>query len=348
MKKFFLSGAIVVGLLMFGLNLEAGKPVDENGVPFGNGYPSGEHYNLNIHGKIADFHCPAPQFDPETGQQIYGNVINIPREQGNDAISILMESGKKGPKGAQDITELQVTDWCTESFPDNGDGGNGDPAVLRLPANDKGYAVYAQITGKPSKEPGEPSISITPNLFYVEDEAGNDLILLGLVDRQGVASFSSTGEVIRRTSTEPSKKGKGVQNAKDITALFEWTGEVCYLQDSDLYCIDDENNYVCTDLAICCVDNVTIDPVTGEELPGPDGIYEACDLLADVGVLSDDGITLMCPDADGDGALDDPIIAQCRSYENEWVFNIADFVGYLWNIDSTGAYNIKVRFYPIK
>jgi len=31
----------------------AAKPVDGAGLPFGNGFPSGEHYNLNIIGKKA-------------------------------------------------------------------------------------------------------------------------------------------------------------------------------------------------------------------------------------------------------------------------------------------------------
>jgi hypothetical protein len=34
-------------------------------------------------------------------------------------------------------------------------------------------------------------------------------------------------------------------------------------------------------------------------------------------------------------------------YTDEWVFNIADFVGYLWDLDTTGAYTVQVRFYPI-
>jgi hypothetical protein len=51
--------------------------------------------------------------------------------------------------------------------------------------------------------------------------------------------------------------------------------------------------------------------------------------------------------ADPNGYPYDGIIAECRTYENEWVFNIADFVGYLWDIDSTGAYVIQVRFYPL-
>jgi len=337
MRRTIISVPVCLALLAFAFDATAGKPVNENGVPFGNGFPSGKHFNLNIIAKKDNFTCPVPKYDPCTGQQTYGNVIFIPREQGNDPITVLMESGKKGPKGAQGISVLQVTDWCTETFPDAGNG-KGDCAIIRLPANDKGYAVYARLTGKPG-EYGEPNVSIAPDLVYVEDEAGNDLILLGLVDRQGVSTFKSDGVTLYRTTTETptkGKPGKGVQKASNITGLFQWTGEVCYIQDDSwLYCEDEFGWNICTELGLCCVD------IEG------DGVYEHCELLTDVGVLSEDGTTLTCPAADADSYPYQPVTAECRSYENEWVFNIADFVGYLWDIDNNGAYVIKVRFYPL-
>jgi hypothetical protein len=323
-------------LLAFVSPANAKKPVDNNGIPFGNGFPSGEHFNLNIIAKKDNFTCPAPEYDPcDPGQQIFGNVIFIPRVQGNDPITILMESGKKGPKGAQGITELQVTDWCNETFPDHG-SNKGDGAILRLPANNEGYAVYARITGKPA-ENGDPNVTISGDLVYVEDESGNDLILLGLVDRQGVSKFNSDGELISRTSTDTSKKGKGVQKATNLTALFEWTGEVCYVQaDANLYCLNEFDEYICSSLGLCCIDD------------GNDDIYERSDLLTDVGIIDPcDPGNLICPLADSNGIDYLPITAECRSYENEWIFNIADFVGYLWDIDTTGAYVIQVRFYPL-
>lgn len=319
----------LVFLLVMGLGASAAhavKPVDETGVPFGNGFPSGPHFNLNLIGKKANFICPPPEFDPLTGEQLFGNVVFIPRDQGTDPITLLMESGAKGPKGAPTTATLEVTDWCTESFPDSGQP-QGDPGVLRLPANANGYAVYARITGKPGSD-GEPTATIVSDLFYVQDEAGNDLILLGLVDRNGTATFTSDGEILYRTSTDGSK-GKGVQKATNVTPLFEWTGEVCYVQsDVTMYCSDALGNDLCTDLALCCVD------------ADANGVYEACSLLSDVGVLQLDG-SLLCP-------VDSiAVTAQCRSYENAWVFNIADFVGVLWELDTTGSYVIQVRFYPL-
>jgi hypothetical protein len=42
------------------------------------------------------------------------------------------------------------------------------------------------------------------------------------------------------------------------------------------------------------------------------------------------------------------VVLWCRHYQFEWVFNIADFVGYLWECDNTtGAYHVQVRFYPL-
>ena len=48
---------LFIGGFVFGLcsSVNAGKPVDDFGIPFGNGFPSGEHYNLNIHGLIINY-----------------------------------------------------------------------------------------------------------------------------------------------------------------------------------------------------------------------------------------------------------------------------------------------------
>ncbi|SCZ65959.1 hypothetical protein [Thiohalomonas denitrificans] len=331
MKKIYKTAALAaLAAAALSFSAYAAKPVDSSGVPFGNGYPSGPHFNLNILAKNADFTCPEASYD-ELGEQVYGNVIYIPREQGSDPISILMESGSKGPKGATDTAELQVTDWCTESFP-NATNDQGDGASLRLPANSNGYAVYARVTGKPSED-GSTSASMSSELSYVEDESGNDLVMLGMVDKDGVSTFSSDGETLTRTSDDG--KGKGVKKATDISGLFEWSGEVCYVQaDTDAYCLDDAGSNVCTTLETCCIDS------------DGDGAYDRCDLASDVGVVGADG-TLQCPVADASGELYTSVAATCRVYENEWVFNIADFVGLLSTLENNGAYNIKLRFYPL-
>ncbi len=319
---------VFIFLILISFPGEGGKP-QKDGVWPGNNFPGGPHFNLNILGKWSHFKCPPAEFD-ENNIQVYGKVIFVPREQGNDLITILMESGKKGPKGAGNTTELEVTDWCTESFADNGGGGNGDAAVLRLPKNDEGYAVYARILGKPGDNTITRSVSISPELVYVEDESGNDLILLGLVNSDG--SFASESEFLNRTDT--GKKGRGVQKATDLTNLFLWSGEVCYVQsDWDIFCQDEFGVDQCTVLELCCVDSDL------------DGVYEHCDKLSVVGELI--GADLVCPAQNLSGDDYIAVEAHCAIYENEWVFNIGDFVGYLWDLDSQGAYHIQVRFYPL-
>ncbi|MGE5808634.1 MAG: hypothetical protein ACM32I_05890, partial [Nitrospirota bacterium] len=91
-----------------------------------NGFPSGEHYNLNILGKKDGYTC-GRQYDAY-GNPVYGNVVFVPDTGTN--IQILMQSGL-GNKAAS-ITTLQVTDPCTASF-------DGTPAVVQLPKNDLGY-----------------------------------------------------------------------------------------------------------------------------------------------------------------------------------------------------------------
>lgn len=205
-----------------------------------NGFPSGEHWNLNLNAKGPEFTCPAPEYDPITGDPVYGKVVFLP-EHGMD-IQIVMISGKNKGKHVVDVTELQVTDWCTADF-------DGDQAEIRLPHNPNGYHVYARPLGSPQ---GEPTLSITPDILIVQDEEGNDLVYLGLVTKDGFA-----------TPFQSFTRQRGKSTAIDITGLFLFTGSVCYF--SQLECPVPEE---CQPQALCCVDN--------EPVNAPDGIYESC------------------------------------------------------------------------
>jgi hypothetical protein len=212
-----------------------------------------------------------------------------------------MESGKKGPKGAEDITKLQVTDWCSGFSPD-------DSATLRLPKNDAGYDVYARALATPTDN---PDMTITPELVAAEDEYGNDLMYLGFLDNDGFATPSMTFE-----------RKKGKSKAVPITGLFEWTGDVCYF--SDAYCGDPDDNDPsddCETTQLCCTE-------------AGDNFYEDCVLKEDVQV---DGL---CPEGSTE------MTAYCRGYQDEWIFNINDFVTYLWEIDNNGLKLLQIRFYP--
>ena len=108
---------------------------------------------------------------------------------------------------------------------------------------------------------------------------------------------------------------KGKSKAIPITGLFHWSGTVCYFSmtesyqsEMDLCCIDTDLDGVYDE----CVE-VTLDPITSEP-------------------TCPEGYTLV------------PVY--CTEYTDEWIFNIGDFVTYLWNADNNGVKLLQVRFYP--
>ncbi len=310
----------------------AGKPVDDEGNPLGNGFPSGPHFNLNILGKKLNFTCP------EVDLEDLGHVIFVPREvPGGDRIQIIVESGKKGPKNNPDATDLEVVDPCTETFPDT-PSGDEDPATFRLPKNADGYAVFGRITGKPTDD---PTFTFTDRtITLVEDEFGNNLLLLGVIIAGKTfdvicASPDDPCELVRTDTTKP---GKGVQKAKEITAIFEFSGLIC-IEDVagdlfDDFCVDDPDPPFCAATDLCCLDGI----LAGGE----------CSLLTDA--LFDDGFgNFVCDNADDIGSGIDwvQVGAQCKSFADEWIFNIEDFVNVLFEADNNGSYTVQLRFYPL-
>lgn len=332
--------AMVSALVVMSVPAEAAKPEKEvNGetVYIGNGYPSGFHYNLHFLAKWSHtFTCPdEADYAFETPDK---NVIYVPRnprvEDTTDNtmdIKVLVESGKKGPKKSIDPTLFEVTDWCS-GFPVSEINDDGDYAAMRLPPDPVGYLVYARITGKPLDESGQSFYAdLGGCLNYAQDLAGNDLLLLGLVTSSGtyVPTCNDTYEpgttkTLVRTS---SPNGKGVNKAIPITDIFLWSGNACSIvasvgESTDVY---------------CCVDADS----------SGDGVYEHCDSLLDLGGGACSAYTYA---GEINGMLGPwvytTVYASCTSYTDHWVFNIADFVDYMWDIDSSGAYNINVRFYP--
>lgn len=189
---------------------------------------------------------------------------------------------------------------------------DGDAAELVLPPNEKGYFVVARVLGKPTNN---PELSLTGDLLWVNDESNNDLLVLGLVTDNG---FETPTTTLSRT--------KGKTDAVDITGLFEWNGQVCYFNDTN-YCYDEFGAYTCTQTSMCCID---LDM---------DGIYDdAC----------------VAPTIDAYGNTTCPIdytmtTLGCKEYVNEWVFNIGDFVGYMWDTFATGDFKLaNIRFYPVQ
>ena len=186
----------------------SGKPADV--VLWSNGFPSGEHYNLNIHGKKANFSC-----DSSPG----GNSIFVP-EYGQSEIQ-LIQNKKSSLEG------LYVIDKCSFS--------EQDPAKIQLPSGE--YQVYARILAKPgNKKTGEErKVIFYPKLIdacndnptspidgfgdYI-DCSNESLIGLGVVTKDGIFDKQSQ-ELIRISPV------RGQNKAQSITDMFQWSGYAC-------------------------------------------------------------------------------------------------------------------------
>jgi hypothetical protein len=316
-----------------------------------NGFPSGEHFNLNIISKKPDHQCSLAE--DEYGNPVYGNVIFVPE---GENVQIKMQSGKIKGKKLSDLGDtLRVVDPCA-GFPY--DTTEDPAAILQLPPHNPGYSVYARMVGTPSGD-----MEILPNLEYVMDDEGNYLWwYAGEVD-QGFSCKDQTIDPHQKGSKGKGNTGKST--AIDITCLFLWSGEVCYFDpdsSGQSYCGEctawdgDLDTGTCIDYADCgqrdlccqqCCDANTVDGVCcGAAGACVDGglciddtptYYKHCELP----VLVDEVYTC--------GLLSDPVDVWCKVYgvdpeEPAWVFNIADFVQYFWGATNNGKV-VQVRFY---
>ncbi len=178
----------------------ADKPADV--VQWSNGFPSGEHFNLNIHGKKAAFACA-----PTSG----GGSVFVP-EYGQSEIDYVQNRRSS-------VSELTVLDPCG-SF-------DGDPALVQLPAGE--YQVYARILAKPQKSGEAREVVFYPKLVEACNDTGApsfgdevscaDSFLLGT----GVITSGGVFDLESQTLIRNSGKSKAV----DVTALFQWSGYAC-------------------------------------------------------------------------------------------------------------------------
>jgi hypothetical protein len=192
----------LLGLLTTVLPVMGAKPLDI--ISTSNGYPSGEHCNLNIHGKD-----PA-KFDPDltlTG----GNSVFIDL-YGDSTITFRSDNRSS-------LTELTALDPYAEAF-------DNDPVLVQIPYESEGYFVFARLKGKPNNgsKDDESSVILTPNTIprtwdYDTSESG-DLLLLGLVTTNGTYEMTSAG--LTRFDSKGGRKKK--DKAVDVTGLFLWTG----------------------------------------------------------------------------------------------------------------------------
>ncbi len=108
-------------------------------IDWSNGFPSGEHSTMNIHGKKVGYNCD----NSLEGKELYGNSIFVPMF-GTSEISIV--SNKRSS-----ITEGKTIDPCAAPF--GQPGNNNDPALYQLPTGE--HQVYWRILGTPNNGNGQ-------------------------------------------------------------------------------------------------------------------------------------------------------------------------------------------------
>jgi hypothetical protein len=198
----------------------AAKP--QKVIEYSNGYPSGAHDNLNIHGKDASYNC-----DSSPG----GKSVFI-LENGDSTIQYV--SNKKSS-----VDDLVANDPCASAF-------DGDPVEVQIPSEEQGYYVFARVPGNHQNTGGQSSLIMVPNpniqacndtvegtpdfgdlTSCPDDPLNEDLLALGLITSNGVYDLVDQEFVPVDNSGNDKGKGKGKSKAVDITGLFLWTGDVC-------------------------------------------------------------------------------------------------------------------------
>jgi len=327
MRKILVSILMVVTLLsisvMSGPALAA-KPID---VQYqSNGFPSGQHFNLNLHGQD-----PATFTGTPTGNSV---IIAL---NGESTIEYL--SNKKN----RDATDLVVLDSLAENFaPDY------DPAQVYLPYNiyDEsdntvkpagGYYVYGRILGKPNNgsDGGPSNILLTQN-FIVEAANSADettdgwpfgfdtdeaLVGVGVVTTDGnlyVPSVDGTFERFDPPTDDPYEPGKGNKQGKskavDISDLFKWTGYVS--------------------------DNLSLDL-------NANGYLDIGDVPADWELLNGNADGIVSED-EYQAWLDYQVsIGEVIFHDSIWIFDVADMVVSGQTVVNDGTKNFQIRFYPV-
>jgi hypothetical protein len=296
----------------------AGKPADV--IAKSNGFPSGMHFNLNIHGK--DFAAGHTCTEEPGGNSVFIDLYGIS--------TIEYTSDKKS-----DVTELTVVDPCAA---DDGKVSVQVPKEIllfddvtgestRVPVD--GFYVYGRILGKPQNGKNDPeersNIIFSPNMVtYVGEYEEESLVPIGLITWN--ATYYA-GEDAYYRFDDPDGKGKGNSRARDMTHLFEFSG---WVVDPELDAYNEAGENVPDG-------KITIDDV-------PLGDYDTDLNTPDNRDYNNDQVE---DELDIDAWLTDmAVVGLATEYEYEWVFNIADIVTTEGDVTNDGTKMFQTRFYP--
>ena len=320
----------LVALLVGASAVMAAKPQNSGSgkdvIALSNGFPSGQHFNLNIHGKDPEtFVCDATPGGKSVFVAEYG------------ASTIQYVSNKKAS-----VYDLTVLDPCAMPEP-YGDGVAKVQLPYKVMVDDTptpagGYYVFARILGKPNNGKLEPSSNIIlyPNTVV---EACNDPgdneefpnytecpedpeLMLGLIVGNNLYVPDPGEQVLRRFEDPIPTKGRGKSKAVDITRLFTYTG---WVVDATLDANDD---------GIMDINDVPVADY-GEAMPGANRDYN------NDGVEDEADVEAWLTDM---AALDPPM---AWYFANEWIFNIADLVITEQGLMNDGTKLVQLRFYPV-
>jgi len=321
--------ALTIVALLVGVSaVMAAKPQNSGSgkdvIALSNGFPSGQHFNLNIHGKDPEtFICDATPGGKSVFVAEYG------------ASTIQYVSNKKAS-----VYDLTVLDRCAMPEP-YGDGLAKVQLPYKVMVDDTptpagGYYVFARILGKPNNggnlEP-RSNIILYPNTVV---EACNDPgdpnfgnytacsdseLLLGLIVGNNLYVPDPANQQLYRFE-DPTAKGKGKSKAVDITRLFVYTG---WVVDATLDANDDE---------VIDINDVPVADY-GEAMPGENKDYN------NDGVEDEADVEAWLTDM---AALAEPM---AWYFANEWIFNIADLVITEQGLMNDGTKLVQLRFYPV-
>lgn len=354
MKKLFKTSGVMVALalavsLTFSLaevsTVSAGKPAEV--VEWSNGFPSGPHFNLNIHGKNPNYTC-----DSEPG----GGSVFVP-EYGDSEIQIIQN--KKSS-----ISELTVHDKCAEAF-------DGDAVQVQLPKGH--YQVYARILAKPMKVDEPREVSFFPKLIEAcNDTTDYDSNADGVVDVEDLLLVDINGDGVVDALDDHDLNGDGVVDQLDVDIWTSTFGDLIECTDSTLIGLG----------IVTGTDAFTQDGQKLERTKGKSKAVEVTEMFMYSGIVFDTSLDLdgdddldyydfIATDINGDGVVDEidhdldgdggidladfeqwidmlELAGLVLDYRTEpiWVFDLADLVVYGWDYKNNGSKLVQIRFYP--